>query len=126
MNFDPFSRGFGRLFVFYLGLMAMLIAHRVPIIGPIIGGFFVGLVIWSGMLMGLITGAFSGLIISVYYTIFVSGVINLSKNLGNNPYWTKLGFLGSILRAGPIVTFLYFIILGAIGGYIGGLISERK
>jgi len=121
-----FSSGFGRLFVFYIGLMAMFVFHRAPIIGPIIGGFCVGLLIWSGMLIGLITGAFSGSVIGFYYAVLGGGFINLTKNLGGNPHWDKLGFLGTILRGGPIITLLYFIILGAIGGTIGGLITERK
>jgi len=126
MNIDMFSRGFGRLFVFYIGLIAMLVFHRVPIIGPITGGFCVGLVIWGGTLTGLITGAFSGLVIGFYYAVIGGGFINLTKNLGGSPNWDKLGFLGTIVRGGPIITFLCFVILGAIGGMIGGSITERK
>jgi hypothetical protein len=104
----------------------MLIFSPVPIIGPIIGGFCAGIVAWRGTLDGLIIGAINGITIGAFYSIFGGGVANLVKSLGGSPQWVNLGFLGTILRCGPIITLLYFGILGTIGGAIGGLITERK
>ena len=120
---------FVRVSVLFLGIIVIYILRKLPIlpiIGPIIVGFCVGLLIWRGMLIGLIAGAFSGSAIGVYYAHLSGLVISVTNYSRIGPHWDKWGFIGSILSRGPIITLLYFIILGAIGGLIGGFITERK
>lgn len=101
-----------------VGFVIMVITgSALPVLGPVIGGFVAGIIakggMWNGAKAGFVAGIF-GAIVAI-----VIGLVIGTFALGLLGFLAALG-IGVIL----IVLALYYAVLGAAGGVLGGIISK--
>lgn len=107
---------------FWLGaavgfVIMIFIRDALPVLGPIIGGFVAGLIARDGFMNGAKAGFCSGIFGALIIFILTS-IIGL---LG-------FGLFGMVAGMGIGILFialaLYYAVLGAAGGAIGGMIAK--
>jgi hypothetical protein len=107
---------------FWLGaavgfVIMVFIRDALPVLGPVIGGFVAGLIarggMWEGAKAGFAAGIFGALVIFVLGTVLGAvafGIFGFLAGLGIGLYFIAMA--------------LYFGVLGAVGGAVGGMIGK--
>ena len=107
----------------FLGILVALILSIIlwwiPILGPLSAGFIAGYIAKEGAGRGFIIGLLGGVIATII-------VIMILYTLGT-AFFGPLGFFTAMfLSFGIFIASMEMILLVAIGGALGGLVSKKK
>jgi len=107
---------------FWLGVIVgwvlmVVLSPLLPVLGPLVAGFVAGLLarqgLWNGGKAGFLAGVLGALIAGVLLII------------GGTFFLGILGFIASLGVAAVLLTaFLYFGVLGFVGGAVGGFLAK--
>ena len=107
----------------FLGIVVSLILSMIlwwiPILGPLLAGFIAGFIAKEGAVKGFIIGLLGGVIATII-------VIMMLYALGT-AFFGPLGFfIAMFLSFGISTASIEMILLVAVGGALGGLVSKKK
>ncbi len=107
----------------FLGIIVALILSMVlwwiPILGPLLAGFVAGYVAKEGVGKGFIIGLIGGIVATIIVIIILYAL--------GIAFFGPLGFFITLfLSFGISIASIEMIILVAIGGALGGLVSMKK
>lgn len=95
------------------GFIVMVLLGSLPVLGPLIGGLVAGLIARGGVGGGATAGFVSG--------IFGAMIVSVILILGGSLFFGIPGFFMALgVSFVIVIATLYFGILGAIGGAVGG------
>ncbi|TAH38569.1 MAG: hypothetical protein EYC70_04115 [Planctomycetota bacterium] len=116
------------------GTLAMLVLSWLPLLGPLLAGFIAGLAAQGGgskgAAAGTISGALAGLILGGLIALLATALGELLRQPFPPHSWDwdlpvriHAHIAGGLLVLGHC---LYFSLLGALGGWIGGTLVRRR
>ncbi len=123
-DFKLVCENMGFIFAALIGFIVMMVLQPLPILGPIIGGIVAGAFLHHGTGSGAVVGFIAGIFGALVLTILLLTIGFLSGIFGQIPILGAL--VGGGLGIMTIAFSLYEGVLGAIGGAIGGVISENR